>query len=133
MKRFLNVALLLVGLALSFATGCGPDQPAIKEQGEPVSGKVTLKGKSPTTYGSIEFYSVADMNRKTVAGVEPNGNFSGLAPQGKVRAVYVANTPPVNSGGTTKSSSAKDPAKFGIELDIPAGGAKDLVIDFPKG
>lgn len=122
-SRFL---LLVCGvtLAMVFVTGCG-DKPADTLPGNPVKGKVTVNGKEPGTFCSIEFVSSANPSESGSAGVEPSGVYGGRVPLGKCKVALKLGGPPAGSSGGGGNPYAKGGAGFskGGGPTGPPGGA----------
>jgi hypothetical protein len=110
--RFMG-GFAIVSLVLS--SGCGSkDEP---QPGEPVSGKISIKGKQPGTYCTV-FFTTGDDSTKLSAGVDPTGMFSGRAPQGHVKAYLVMG----DTSAAPRMGGSGGPGGAGF----PKGG-------FPKG
>ena len=107
LRRSSAFVVLLGGLA---ACGCADAPVDSTPPGEPVSGKITVDGKPPGTYASVEFVSVADPTNKAQAGVDPSGNFSGRAPLGKCKVALKTGG---NSGGGSGGPSSRPPGAGG--------------------
>jgi hypothetical protein len=73
-----GLGLLLLGIMV----GCGTKEVPV---GEPVSGTLTIKGKAPGTFATLEFVSASDPSKKGGGSVDPTGKFSGQAPEGRVK------------------------------------------------
>ena len=107
LSRWRNItissALLLGAMTI---IGCG-EKPQETLPGHPVKGKVTVNGKEPGTYASIEFVSVANPSETGSAGLDPSGNFAGRVPLGKCKvAIKVgAGGGPPGGGGSGGGSS----------------------------
>ncbi|MFQ3593054.1 MAG: hypothetical protein SNJ82_07675 [Gemmataceae bacterium] len=84
-------------LLLGLIVGCGSkDIPP----GELVSGTVTIKGKAPGTYATLEFVSASDPSKKGGGSVDPTGKFNGQAPEGRVKvAIKVGMGPTKGASG----------------------------------
>jgi len=149
MRPFIGRALVATALAslTAMSPGCS-DGPALV----PTAGVVTLDGE-PLEGATLSFIPVPG-NPVSTAGTDvtgPKGNFqmahnnrAGLAP-GKY-SVKVSKTEEVSSKGKdispvfAKASFEKQlmglaketipPQKFEKEVEVPAGGVKDLTLDF---
>ena len=98
---------ILLGSGVAFMTmlvaGCSEKAPETLS-GHAVSGKITINGKEPATYCSMEFVSSTNSSETGSAGVEPSGSYSGRVPLGKCKvALKVSGGPP--SGGSGGSSN----------------------------
>ncbi len=139
--RFLTFFSAL-GLVVA-SNGCGP-KPVLAP-GEPISGKLSIRGKAPGFAGNLEFVSASDKNQKATGSFDHDGSFRGrvgagqwkvaLKPRAIAPAPGAAPAPPpplVGPGGAEISPNAQNANASGVEITVPAGGAKDLVLDFAK-
>jgi len=124
LRRSSAFCVLLTGLA-AFGCADAPKDEALP--GEPISGKITVDGKQPGTYASLEFVSVADPSLKGQAGVDPGGNFSGRAPLGKCKVALktgaaASSGPPGASG--SRPGSGGPPPPSAMKSGDPTGPPK---------
>gem|GEM_PF-4928383 len=132
--------------------GCGGGTKSDPLPGTPISGKITIDGKPPGTYCSVQFVSVANPSDTGSGGVDPSGMYGSRVPPGRCKVALTFGSgggsggkaggafPKGNEGGNKASGppkmagSVELPAKFqkpetsGIEVDVVAG--KPLDIDF---
>ncbi len=106
----------IAALSAAWLIGSGCNKPVDPLPGNPVKGKVSINGKPPNTYCSIEFVSVSNPEDKGEAGVDPSGTFSGRVPLGKCKVALKVSGP---GGGMTSGPSGKGSPPGGF----PKGGA----------
>ena len=140
-RSFLTLSALSIILG---SGGCGPKPELLP--GEMVSGKLSIRGKAPGVAGNLEFVSATDKNQKASGSFDQDGTFRGRvssAGNWKVALKSRMQAPPpgappaalpplVGPGGAEISPNAQNASTSGVEIDVPAGGAKDLVLDFTK-
>ncbi len=103
-------------LSAAWLIGSGCNKPTDPLPGNPVKGKVSINGKPPNTYCSIEFVSVSNPEDKGEAGVDPSGTFAGRVPLGKCKVALKVSG--AGGGGMTSG---------------PPGGKGTPPGGFPKG
>ena len=111
----------IAAMSAAWLIGLGCNKPADPLPGHPVKGKVSINGKAPNTYCSIEFVSVSDPEDKGEAGVDPSGTYAGRVPLGKCKVALKVSTP--GGGGMTSGPSGKGSPPGGFPKGGPGGPA----------
>ena len=153
-KLVVGFSVIACGMVLA---GCGGPKPP-SEPGSPISGTITVGGKPPGTYCSVQFVSVANASETGSGGVDPTGRYGARVPLGKCKVALVmgaastssnpaaqyqakggafpkagqgdnkSSGPPKMAGAVDVPKQFQNPETSGIEVEVVAG--KPLDIDF---
>jgi hypothetical protein len=123
-----SLLFAVLGLAITFASGCGPSEPVVKKY--PVSGTVTFDDK-PVEKGIIQFTNPADggVDSMEITG----GSFKGEVRSGKRRVEIIAKKEEPGPMPGVMNEVNYIPAKYNsqttLEADIKEGPNEGLKYD----
>lgn len=148
-RLFVGSSFMIVAASL---VGCGGSKP-VAEPGSPITGTITVSGKPPGTYCSVQFVSVANPSENGSGGVDPTGRYSARVPLGRCKVALILGAsggdkyqgkggafpkagegaktgsgPPKMAGSVDVPEKLQNPETSGIEVDVVVG--KTLDIDF---